>query len=56
MMNRPGSAGREQLQDVLDHEAVLVAVGQATELAQQGVGDFEGDHPEDLGAGDGQRR
>jgi len=50
------SARGEQLHDVLDQQAALVAVGQATELAQQGVGDLEGDHPEDLGAGDGQRR
>jgi hypothetical protein len=35
---------------------VLVAVGQAVELVQQGVGDLERDHAEDLGVGDGQRR
>jgi hypothetical protein len=31
-----------------------VAVGRAAELVQQGVGDLQRDHPEDLGMGDGE--
>src|SRR5215207_8049693 len=54
MVNRPGSARREQLHDLLDHEAALVAVGEPAERLQQGVGDLERNHPEDLRAGDGE--
>jgi MFS family permease len=54
-VNRPGSAGREQLHDVLDHEAALVAVGEPAERFQQGVRDLERDHAEHLRAGDGKR-
>jgi hypothetical protein len=56
MVHRPGSARGQQLHDVPGQEAALEAIGQALELVQQGIGDFEGDHAEDLGAGDGRRR
>jgi hypothetical protein len=56
MVHRPRSARGEQLHDLLDQEAALVTASQAVELVQQGVGDLERDHPDDLGARDGQRR
>ena len=55
MVNRPGASPGEQFHDLLGHEAALVAVGEPAEGVQQGVGDLERDHAEDLRAGDGKR-